>query len=272
MLHPRRRPAPRTAALTAVALGLACLSTQPVQAEESKKKDAKEEKAAHALIAPAYMSGQNGASIFLINTGDATVRAVVAIREHEGPLVGCSSGLLKSGEADFLYFQPGPVYLRSGPSPDTALTIKVYGFAQDGSLDRKDLEEQDGLAGNVTLLDGGAGEPTGIVELLEVSTTARDRSSDLEECRRVGFSTTLGSASSEQESTSSEKDKGDNIIKTSSKSSTERKDDDAKKERDKDDDEDDDDDEEDAKKDRDKDDDDEDDDDEEEEDEEEEDD
>jgi hypothetical protein len=242
MLHPRRRPAPRTVALMVAALGLACLSTQPAQAEESKKKETKEEKAARALIAPAYMSGQNSASIFLINTGDATVRAVVAIREHEGSLVGCSSGLLKSGEADFLYFRPGPVYLRSGPSPDTALTIKVYGFTQDGSLDNKNLEEQAGLTGNVTLLDGGSGEPTGIIELLEVSTTAQDRSSDLKECQRVGFSTTLGSTSSEQESTSPEKDKDNNIIKTSSKSSTERKDNDAKKDAKKDRDKDDDDD------------------------------
>ena len=180
MLDPRRHLSPRTVAFAAAALALAWPGARPARAEEN------DAKAGHALIAPIFAYNETAAAVFLTNTGDAAARALVAVRGPDNALVGCGSGLLRSGEADVLYLRPKS-------TPDTALTVKIYGFRADRPLDAKAPVEQTGLAGSVTLLDGATGEPIGLAELIAVPTTAKARSADLEDCLRAGFGATIGS-------------------------------------------------------------------------------
>ena len=173
MTHPQRPRAPRILAfsLAVAALGLGCLGARPALAKE-------DEDEGPALAAPVY-TFHSSAILYVANTGSDAVRALVAVRDPAGKLVGCGDGTLEGGEGDVLY-------VRAGPAAGGVLSIKVYGLEPEGALERG-AEGRGDLAGSVTLVDKASGAPLGVIELLEVAATHEDRRDDIGDCLDTRF-------------------------------------------------------------------------------------
>lgn len=177
MLRITRLPTPRVLLAASAAFGLLTLGARSTAAAPASGDTHGSET---DLVGSASTRGDQTTTVFLTNTGQSPLRAIVTVRDSDDVLVGCGVRMLRKGDSDFVYF-------RSWQSrTDGALVVTVYGVRATGSL-LDPLPPQPGLRGVISQVREDSGELIAELEMIPVASTPLQRQEQIDECFTTGF-------------------------------------------------------------------------------------
>ncbi|MCC7106442.1 MAG: hypothetical protein IT307_14995 [Chloroflexi bacterium] len=157
-------------------LGFSGLAAQPAEAASNTQ--------APVLKGAAFnwKAANEDSLVYLTNTQNSLIRALVTARDATGQMLGCAVRTLKPGESGVVYILTSAT---ANDVADNVLNVTVIGLAAQGMITMK-ATPRAGLFGQIAQVDQSNGALHSVSNLVATVSSADDRQAQIDACLGVG--------------------------------------------------------------------------------------